>query len=102
MFLFVVPLRHEPHDIYSGSMTKKVRDRLVRIEQALKDLIKEVGKLHPVPHRLTNEGSDDTSPPHQTSKVIEKTGQEALRKKRTRTPRKRLPSRENRNEEESL
>ena len=79
-------------------MKKKVRDRLVRIEQALQDLIKEVGKLHPMPHRLT----EHTSPSLQTPKVIEKTGQEALRKKRTRTPRKRLPSRDNRNEEESL
>ena len=68
-------------------MKKKVRDRLDRIEQALKELIKEVGKLHPVPHRLTNGGpDDDASPALQTPKAIEKTVQEALHKKRTRTP----------------
>ena len=66
-------------------MKKNVRDRLDRIEQALKDLITEVGKLHPVPHRLTKGGpDDDASPALQTPKAIEKTVQGALRKKRTR------------------
>ncbi|MCC2643026.1 MAG: hypothetical protein K0S45_3439 [Nitrospira sp.] len=68
-------------------MKKKVRDRLDRIEQALKDLIKEVGKLHPLPHRLTNGGPDhEASPVLQTPKASEKTVQKALGKTRTRTP----------------
>ena len=62
-------------------MKKKVRDRLDRIEQALKDLIKAVGKLHPLPHRLTNGGPDDERVPGPpTPKASEKTVQKALGK----------------------
>ncbi len=67
-------------------MKKKVRDRLDRIEQALKELIKAVGKLDPLPHQLTTGERDDASPALRPPKAIEKIGQEALRKKRRRTP----------------
>ena len=68
-------------------MKKKVRDRLDRIEQALNDLIREVRRLHPLPHRLKNDGrDDDASPALRTPNLIGDTGLEALRKKPKRTP----------------
>jgi hypothetical protein len=67
-------------------MKQKLRDRLDRIEQALKALIKEVGKMHPVSHPPRNgEHDDPASPALQTPKANTKTGQKTLRKARTRT-----------------
>ncbi len=65
-------------------MKKKVRDRLDHIEQALKNLIKEVGKLHSVPRRLANGRLDaDISPALRKPKTIKKTAKgRSLRRSR--------------------
>jgi hypothetical protein len=66
-------------------MKKKMRGRLDRIEQVLNDLVKEVKKLHPMPHRFTNTGPEAASPTRQTTKSNDKRTHKALSKKRTRT-----------------
>ena len=68
-------------------MKKKVRDRLDRIEQSLKELVKAVGQLHPAPPRSPQRGSDeDAVSPVPKPKAIDKIGHNSLEKKHQRTP----------------
>ena len=68
-------------------MKKKVRDRLDRIEQSLKDLVKAVGQLHPALPRSPQRGSAaDAVPPIRKTKAIDKIAHKAQGKKHQRTP----------------
>jgi hypothetical protein len=67
-------------------MKKKVRDRLDRIEQCLKDLVKAVAQLHPAPPRSPQRGSnEDAVPPVRKTKAIDKMGAKSPARKGQRT-----------------
>lgn len=67
-------------------MKQKVRDRLDRIEQCLKDLVKAVGQLQPAPPRSPQRRSrPDAVPPVRKTKAIDKMGAQSPARKDQRT-----------------